>query len=240
MPAQYDNLSAAPKFGLGRDPRAPPSFPDHAAIAPHRRVPLGDDNVRPRRPVGGGRAAGSPAPLRWAADAEGGAPISSRTPTTPERYIGFEVDIKNLLEQELGQPISFVQCAFVSLVPGLHRGDFDFAMNGIEATPDRKAALRLSRPYYRYSLQLVARAEEKRFASFARCKAAGLLVGTLGDTAAERLLDQQGVHKKVYDDQVSPYKDLKLGRIDAVLLDLPIAAYFAKPDPALKFVGAAV
>ena len=178
----------------------------------------------------------APAPLRWAADAEGGAPYIFKDPDAPDRYIGFEVDIKNLLEHELGQPISFVQCAFDSLVPALQRGDCDFAMNGIEATPDRKAALRLTLPYYRYALQLVARPDDKRFTSLDDCKAAGLVVGTLGATAAEQLLDQQGVQKKVYSDQVSPYKDLQLGRIDAVLLDLPIAAYFAKPF-GLKFVG---
>ena len=51
------------------------------------------------------------------------------------------------------------------------------------------------------------------------------MVGTLEDTAAERLLDEQGVVKKIYDSQVEPFFDLELGRIDAVLLDLPIAVY---------------
>ena len=65
-------------------------------------------------------------------------------------------------------------------------------------------------------------------------------MGTLEDTAAERLLDQWGVAKKVYGNQVEPYVDLELGRIDAVLLDLPIAAYLARPNPKLKFVGPAI
>ena len=44
------------------------------------------------------------------------------------------------------------------------------------------------------------------------------MVGTLEDTAAERLLDQMGIEKKAYGNQVEPYKDLEFGRLDAVLL----------------------
>lgn len=183
-------------------------------------------------------------PLRWAADAEGGAPYIFKDPADPNRNIGFEVDLARLLSQELGRPIDFVQYDYVSLVPGLLRGDFDLAMNGLEVTPDRRAKVRFSRPYYQYSLQLVARADERRFDDLEGCQRAGLTVGTLGDTAAQRLLDRLGVATRIYEDQMSPFRDLGFGRIDAVLLDLPITIYFADPDPRsprhdpkLKFVG---
>ena len=63
------------------------------------------------------------------------------------------------------------------------------------------------------------------------------MVGTLEDTAAERLLDQMGIAKKVYGNQVEPYIDLELGRLDAVLLDLPIATYYAQPEPEAEVRG---
>ena len=40
-----------------------------------------------------------------------------------------------------------------------------------------------------------------------------------------------------YDDNVRPYDDLEIGRVDAVLLDLPIAVYHAKKRAKLRFVG---
>jgi polar amino acid transport system substrate-binding protein len=185
---------------------------------------------------GNSTAAAKP-PLRWAADAEGGAPYIFKDPQNPDKYRGFEVDLAEQFEKELGRRIEFRQYAFRSLVPGLERGDFDFAMNGLEITPDRRKEILFSRPYYIYTLQLVARAGEKRFASLEECGKAKLLVGTLEDTAAARLLDQMTFAKKLYDSQVEPYMDLELGRIDAVLLDLPIAVYYARPNPKLKFVG---
>ncbi len=176
-------------------------------------------------------------PLRWAADAEGGAPYIFKDPKQPGRVVGFEVDLAEALERELGRPIEWVQYDFMSLMSGLRRGDFDFAMNGVEITPDRVKAVRFSRPYYVYTLQLVARAGETRFGSLAECKAAGGLVGTLEETAAQRLLEQEGLVVRIYGNQVEPYLDLELGRLDAVLMDLPIAVYYAQPNPKLQFVG---
>jgi polar amino acid transport system substrate-binding protein len=182
-------------------------------------------------------AAAEAPPLRWAADAEGGAPYICQDPKDPRHYVGFEVELAAALEKELGRTIQFVQYDFKSLVPGLKRGDFDFAMNGLEITPDRAKELRFSRPYYVYTLQLVARAAETRIRSLEDCKRAGRVVGTMEDTAASRLLEQLGVPMKLYGNQTEPYRDLELGRIDAVLLDLPIAVYYAEPDENLKFVG---
>lgn len=182
-------------------------------------------------------AAGPPA-LRWGADAEGGAPYIFKDPANPRRNIGLEVDLAAAIARELGRPIEFKQYNYDSLLSGLARGDIDFAMNGIEVTPDRQARFRLSRSYYSYRLQLVARSEEQRFDSFETCQAADVVVGTLGDTTSSRLLEERGIESKVYDGQAEPYQDLALGRIDAVLLDEPIAVYYARFNPRLKFVGA--
>lgn len=177
-------------------------------------------------------------PLIWAADAEGGAPYIFKNPQDPQENLGFEVDLAAALAQELGRPIRFKQYEFTSLFSGLERGDFDFAMNGLEITPDRKRKVRFSKPYYLYKLQLVVRAGEQRFTTLQACAGrAGLVIGTLEDTAAERRLDKLGIAKKIYPGQVEPYGDLALGRIDGVLLDLPIALYYAKNNPQLKFAG---
>jgi ABC-type amino acid transport substrate-binding protein len=62
------------------------------------------------------------APLRWAADAEGGAPYICKDPSDPNRYVGFEVDLAAALERQLGRRIQFVQYDFKSLVSDLQRG----------------------------------------------------------------------------------------------------------------------
>jgi polar amino acid transport system substrate-binding protein len=176
--------------------------------------------------------------LLWAADAEGGAPYIYKDPANPNSNKGFEVDIAAALARELGLPVHFKQYDYNSLFIGLQRGDFDFAMNGLEITPDRRQLVLFTRPYYVYKLQFVTRADDGRFRSLRDCEGKrNVSVGTLEDTAALRLLDKLAIGRKIYTDQVGPYRDLALGRIDGVLLDLPIALYFAANDPKLKFTG---
>ena len=53
-------------------------------------------------------------------------------------------------------------------------------------------------------------------------------MGTLKASLAERYLRELGVTDiKTYDNQAHPYMDLVLGRLDAVVMDTPIALYYA-------------
>jgi polar amino acid transport system substrate-binding protein len=177
-------------------------------------------------------------PLIWAADAEGGAPYIFKDPKDPQRNIGFEVDLAEALARELNRRIEFRQYEFNSLFSGLERGDFDFAMNGLEVTPDRKKSVRFGRPYYIYRLQFVVRTDDPRFQKLEDCRGSkDITIGTLEDTAAYRLLKKLGIETKIYTGQVEPYSELALGRLDGVLLDLPIAQYCAKDNPRLRFAG---
>lgn len=188
-------------------------------------------------------AAAQPKPLRWGADAEGGAPYIFPHPRNPAKNIGYEVDLARALGKELGRPIEFVQYPFINLVKGLEQGDFDLAMNGLEITPDRKKQVRFTKPYYAFRLQLVVREDEDRFTSLEGCRSHRCVVGTLEDTAASRYLEQRRVRLRFYDGQVEPYQDLDQHMLDAVLLDWPIAMYYARKSPVtsspppLKFVG---
>lgn len=183
-------------------------------------------------------------PLIWAADYEGGDPYVSLDPKNPDEVVGFEKDIADALAQELGRPIQFKEVQWEQIIPGLltRKSDYDFGMNGIEVTEANKKNVRFTRPYYVYRQQLVGRADEKRFASYDDVKMQKeLTVGTLGDSAAHKLLKADGVKVKTYTDSVSPYKDLQNGRVDAVLQDVPISIYLVqKRDEVkdkLKFIG---
>lgn len=174
--------------------------------------------------------------LLWGSDAEGGAPYIFPDPKDPSKFIGFEVDLADAIARELGVKARQSQNAWDSLIPALERGDFDFAMNGIEITPQRESKVLFSFPYYIYTEQLVVRKGESRIKDIHDLK--GKKVGTLSGTVAQDILMKTGgIDVRIYPGQVEPYEDLALKRIDAVLLDLPIAAYYAKPNPKLMYAG---
>ncbi len=174
--------------------------------------------------------------LLWGSDAEGGAPYVFPAPDNPLKLIGFEVDITDAIARELGVKAKQCQNAWDSLIPALERGDFDIAINGIEITPLRESKIFFSHPYYIYMEQLVVKKNEENIKSVNDLK--NKKVGTLsGAVAFDMLSKLGGIDIKVYSGQVEPYEDLAIGRLDAVLLDLPIAAYYGKPNPKLKYAG---
>jgi His/Glu/Gln/Arg/opine family amino acid ABC transporter permease subunit len=165
----------------------------------------------------------TPSPiLRWGGDAEGGAPYVEADPNDPQVVRGFDVEIAELIAQALGRKPLFVEVAFASLDQSAVRGDFDIALSGIEDTPARRATVAASIPYYRFREVLTVREGDRdKFRSLGDLR--GRRVATLGGTIAYDILlqaeRQQGIVPISYDDDVHPYSDLLVGRVDAVLLD---------------------
>ncbi len=173
--------------------------------------------------------------LLWGSDAEGGAPYVFPDPRDPSKLIGFEYDIVAAITKRLEVKGRLVQTAWESLIPALERGDYDLAMNGIEITPEREKRVLFSRPYYAYTLQLMVRKENTGIRSIHDLS--GRRVGTLAGAVAHEILEKiGGVDIRSYS-AGWPYEDLALGRLDAVFLDTPIAAYYGRPDPRLKYAG---
>src|SRR5947208_11041285 len=164
--------------------------------------------------------------LVWAADAEGGAPYTFPDPRNPARIIGFEVDLADVLAARLGRKARFVQNQWDGLVPGLERGEYDVVINGLEITAERAQKINFSNPYFYSTLTITRRSDDNRVQRAEDLR--GLIVGVLRVTYAEKYVQGLGdIKLRSYDGQVQPYLDLALVRLDAVVLDSPIAPLFA-------------
>jgi His/Glu/Gln/Arg/opine family amino acid ABC transporter permease subunit len=164
--------------------------------------------------------------FRWAGDAEGGAPFVEADPSHPDAVVGFDVEVAGLLAHGLGREPQFVQITFSSIDQSIARGDADVGLSGVEDTMTRRAALALTIPYYEFREVLSVRTSDtSRFRTLADLR--GHRVATLSGTIAyDLLLRAEGVHgieAVSYEDDVHPYSDLVLGRVDAVLLDHVLA-----------------
>ena len=174
--------------------------------------------------------------LSWGGDAEGGAPFVEADPSDPSRVVGFEVEIARLLAEGLGRTPRFVQVGFTSLDASAARGDFDIGLSGIEDSPARRSRLAVTIPYYEFQEILTVRsADGARYRTLADLS--GRRVATLGATLAYDLLvdarAKHGVIPVTYEDDVHPYSDLALGRVDAVLLDYVLAERGVRRNPGL-------
>ncbi len=172
--------------------------------------------------------------LRWGGDASGGAPYLLLDPKNPEKIIGFEVEIAEAIARELGLQAQFYQNQWDKLIPGLKRKNYDIVINGIEITEERKAEVEFSKPYFYTYEQLTVKKNTDTIHEWADL--AGKRVGSLKDSFAERMLKEHPgkVHVAGYEEQTTIYADLGYDRLDAVLLDQPIALYYGSLDPNLK------
>jgi polar amino acid transport system substrate-binding protein len=172
--------------------------------------------------------------LRWAADPNSNAPYTFYAPG--KELAGFEYEIINAVARRLGRRADFVQNDWSGLIPGLHRGLYDCVICGIEITPDKADEVSFSVPYYFTFEQFVGRRGTPPLTSLDQLR--DRKVGTLDQTAALRMLeDTPGVMVKTYDQEVSAYQDIVNGRLFGVLLDYPIAKYYAAPNPLLELSG---
>jgi polar amino acid transport system substrate-binding protein len=129
-----------------------------------------------------------------------------------------------------------VQSGFTSLDAAAARGDFDVGLSGIEDGPARRSRLAVTIPYYQFREVLTVReGDAGRFRGLGDL--AGRRVATLGATLAYDLLlaaqTKFGVVPVTYEDDVHPYTDLVLGRVDAVLLDEVLARRGIRRNPGL-------
>ena len=130
------------------------------------------------------------------------------------------------MAQGLGRVPRFVMITFTSIDQSIARGDADIGLSGIEDTPARRTTLAVTIPYYEFREVLAVRTEDAgRLRTLADLR--GKRVGTLGGTIAYEILlraeRDHGLTAVSYEDDVHPYSDLLLGRVDAVLLDNVLA-----------------
>jgi polar amino acid transport system substrate-binding protein len=168
--------------------------------------------------------------LRWGGDIQGGEPYVYEDPKEPGKLVGFEVEIAEGIARRLGVRQRFVQVAWSNLIPALERGDFDMALNGLEATAERRQRLLLSRPYFIYAETLAVR----RGSPIRWLDLDGKRVGTLTQSYAFDLLRARGLEPVLYEGVQEPYLDLVAGRTDAVLLDDIIADRYGCPLPGVE------
>jgi polar amino acid transport system substrate-binding protein len=164
--------------------------------------------------------------FRWAGDPEGGAPYVEASPDDPNTLVGFDVEIADLIARGLGRPPKFVLVSFYSIDQSIARGDAEIGLSGIEDTAARRATMAVTVPYYAFREVLSVRdGDAATFRTLADLS--GRRVATLAGTIAYDVLlraeRQYGLTAVSYEDDLHPYSDLVLGRVDAVLLDNVLA-----------------
>ncbi len=153
--------------------------------------------------------------------------------------VGFDMDLIKLALHKAGYKcVKIVSMDFDSLIPALQQGKIDVIAAGMTITPEREKVVAFTIPYWEVD-QAVIVSKTSNFRPAKLEDLAGKTVGVeTGTTASDYLKKYVKEHKvdikiKEYSSYVLAVQDLVNGRIDAVMLDVPVAKMFTKKYPVI-------
>lgn len=153
------------------------------------------------------------------------------------QFTGFEIDLGNAIARELGVKPHFINASFDGIFPALQNGSFDAVLSSVTITPERSASMLFSDPYYDSGQIIVVRNDTQGISTPDDLK--GKKVGVQINTTAQYDLEKsEGVQVIKYNTIDLALTDLRNGRIDAVVGDVPVLKYMIRQSfRELKTVG---
>lgn len=136
-------------------------------------------------------------------------------------FTGFDIELGEAIARELGVRATFINAGFDGIFPALQNGSFDAVMSSVTITPERKASMLFTDPYYD-SGQLIAVRQDTQNISKPE-DLPGKKVGVQINTTAQYDLEKRaGVEVEKYNTIDLALQDLQNKRIDAVVGDAPV------------------
>ncbi|MEA1065300.1 cystine ABC transporter substrate-binding protein [Erwinia sp. HR93] len=136
------------------------------------------------------------------------------------KLTGFEVEFAQALAQRLGVKASLKPTRWDGMLASLDSKRIDMVINQVTLSKERQQKYDFSEPYTVSGIQtLVKKGNEKQItkASDLKDKKVGVGLGTNYELWLRE--NVQGVDVRTYDDDATKYQDLRIGRIDAILID---------------------
>ncbi|MEY8709614.1 cystine transporter subunit [Mangrovibacter phragmitis] len=136
------------------------------------------------------------------------------------KLAGFEVDFAKALAHHLGVKADLKPTKWDGMLASLDAKRIDVVINQVTISPEREKKYDFSTPYTVSGIQALVKKEnagEIKTAADLKGKKVGVGLGT----NYEQWLREHvpGVDIRTYDDDPTKYQDLRVGRIDAILVD---------------------
>lgn len=150
--------------------------------------------------------------------------------------IGFDIDVINAVGKAAGFDVVMQNQSFDTLVESLESGKIDAAVSGMTITEARRQKIDFSEPYYNAAQVIVVLDGVEGYSKIEdiKGKKVGVQLGTTGAGMAEEVMGADNLDLKQFRKYNEVFTDLRLGRIDAVVVDLPVANAYLRNIPGLK------
>ena len=149
--------------------------------------------------------------------------------------VGFDIDVAKMIAEKQGKKLEILELEFASLIPALQSGKIDFVMSGLTVTPERSANVSFSDVYYEASIAGIAKDYTSN--SLANKRVGAQLGSFMESFAKEQQEILSGITIISLANNLHLFQELKLGRIDILLLEEAQISEFLKHSPNLTAVS---
>ena len=141
--------------------------------------------------------------------------------------IGFDVEMGRAIAGKLGLTPNFVDTSWDGIFAGVNSNKYDCIISAVTINPQRLAAHNFSKPYLENNLAMVIR-KDSRVTARTPEECSGLAVAFQVETTSETFMEElasEGLRytARKFDKVMYCFDELRLGRVDAVITDLPVA-----------------
>ena len=150
------------------------------------------------------------------------------------KLVGFDIDLANEIAKDLGVELETKEMEFDALVTALPAGKIDVVISGMNPDEERKKAVDFSDIYYVSEHGILVRAEDKdkykTFEDLAGKKVGAQLGSTQEKLATEKIENAELQLLANVNDLIL---ELKTGKVDALVIEAPVAEMAVKSNPDL-------
>lgn len=176
--------------------------------------------------------------------------VGTNTPFPPfedrkgEELIGFDIDLAERLAKALGKRLVIKDFnEFDALLPGLQAGTLDMIASAVTIRDDRKEVVDFSDSYFDASQAIIANKGNSFIFSGNPADFTGYKVGYQKGTTSQSWVESHLLGKVKAGDLI-PFGDLtvglgllRLGSVDLIIIDEPVARSFAKNNSDIIVAG---
>jgi len=149
--------------------------------------------------------------------------------------MGLDIELATAIAEQLGVSVEFEDTAWEGIFSGLDIDKYDVVISAVTITGERRATMDFSEPYIENWQSIVVKKGAAPITSVDGLE--GLNVGYQGATTSDEYLNDLiatgAVRCQVaaYDKVTNCFDDLKLGRIDAALIDSVVSEGYVDREP---------
>lgn len=148
---------------------------------------------------------------------------------------GFDVDIANEIADKLGVELVIQEMDFDALVAALPAGKIDLVISGMNPTEERAKVVDFSEIYYNSQHGILVRSEDvDKFKTFKDLE--GVKVGAQLGSTQEQIAKSEipNADLQLLNNVNNLILELKAGKVDAVIMEKPVAEMAVKSNPELS------